>query len=194
MSSLFSSYINKNPKNKSFKTNKFNCESESESENEINITNNFKNSIKSKTFKKSFRLDPPPRKNFFKDKDEKDEIIIKFIVCAAETKDKKARNERDKRSAKEANEKNAEMRGKNAEIKEIDKEMKNNNETKKKMAKCLMVMEIILMLYYVYTSRMLIKDGIQTRRNWANLFKLSHILFFFHILLMAQFYLKNCNN
>jgi hypothetical protein len=193
MSSLFSSYINKNPKNKSFKTN-FNCESESESGNEINITNNIKNSIKSKTFKKNFRLGPPPRKNFFKEKDEKNEIIIKFIVCAAETKDKKGRNESDKRSAKEVNEKNVEMRGGNAEIREIDKEMKNNNETKKKMTKCLMVMEIILMLYYVYTSRTLIEAGINTRRNWANLFKLSHILFFFHILLMAQFYLKNCNN
>lgn len=186
MSSLFSSYINKNPKNKSFKTN-FNYESESESGNEINITNNIKNSTKSKTFKKNFRLGPPPRKNFFKEKDEKNEIIIKFIVCAAETKNKKERNESDKRSAKEVNEKNAEMRGKNAEIK-IDKEMKN------KMTKCLMIMEIILMLYYVYTSRTLIEAGINTRRNWANLFKLSHILFFFHILLMAQFYLKNCNN
>lgn len=184
MSSLFSSYINKNPQNKSFKTN-FNCESESESGEEINITNNIKNSIKSKTFKKNFRLGPPPRKNFFK---EKDEIIIKFIVCAAETKDKKGRNESDKRGAKEVNEKNAEMRGKNAEIREIDKEMKN------KMTKCLMIMEIILMLYYVYTSRTLIEAGINTRRNWASLFKLSHILFFFHILLMAQFYLKNYNN
>jgi len=173
-SSQYSPYIEKNAKTRSFQTNKVESDSEC---NEVNISNN----IRSKVFKKSFRFAPPPKKNLFK---EKDEIIIRFIVCAAETKNKKEENEKDKNEIK-ANGKNGEAGKKNDK-----KEEKNEKEdkTKKKATQCLVTIGAVLLLYYVYISITLIKGGICTRPGLVNLFKLSHILLLFHILLMIQFY------
>ena len=169
----YSPFIEKNAKTRSFPTNKVESGSE---DDEINISNN----IKSKVFKKNFRFAPPPKKNLFK---EKDEIIIRFIVCAAETKNKKEENEKGKNEIK-ANGKNREAEKKN------DKKEEKEDKTKKMAARCLLTMGAVLLLYYIYVSIALIKGGIYKRPGLANLFKLSHILLLFHILLMILFFIK----
>ena len=172
----YSPFIEKNAKTRSFPTNKVESDS---ADNEINISNN----IKSKVFKKGFRFAPPPKKNLFKEEKEKDEIIIRFIVCAAETKNKKEENEKGKNEIKE--------NGKNREAgKKNDKKEEKEDKTKKMAARCLLAMGAVLLLYYMHVSITLIKGGIYKRPGLANLFKLSHILLLFHILFMILFFIK----
>ena len=174
--SSYSPFIEKNAITRSFPTNKSESDSEGDEINEINISNN----IKSKAFKKGFRFAPPPKKNFFK---EKDEIIIRFIVCAAETKNKKEENKKGKNEIK--------ANGKNREAgKENDKKEEKEDKTKKMAARCLLTMGAVLLLYYMHVSMTLVKGGIYKRPGSANLFKLSNILLLFHILLMILFFIK----
>ena len=171
-----SPFIEKNAITRSFPTNKVESDSEGDEINEINISNN----IKSRVFKKGFRFAPPPKKNLFK---EKDEIIIRFIVCAAETKNKKEENEKGKNEIK--------ANGKNREAgKENDKKEEKEDKTKKMAARCLLTMGAVLLLYYIHVSMTLVKGGIYKRPGSANLFKLSNILLLFHILLMILFFIK----
>lgn len=149
----------------------------------INISNN----LYGKKFNKNFRFNnfPPKKYDFF---DNKNEIIIKFIVCVDEKKEKEKETteKKKKKESEKENEKKREIEmEKNEKNIEHDKKKEEKNKKIKKITKRIIeLIWVILLLYFFYVSNLLIKEGIYERRNLANLLQLSFVLLIIQILLI----------